>query len=131
MASRALHCGLARAALAIMLPIAANVASADPIDASTGADATASMEMLADEFTEMTADGQMILKGHVEVHYQRYALKADQLIYSWARNELQAVGNVYILEPDGTEIPAGRITLNDAFRDAFLRSFPDISRKTR
>jgi lipopolysaccharide assembly outer membrane protein LptD (OstA) len=89
------------------------------------------MSIRADDLIERAADGQMIAAGGVEVHFRGYVLTSDRLIYNWPANELQAAGNVRIHEPDGSEITADRITLIDEFRDAFLRHFPDVSRKPR
>jgi lipopolysaccharide assembly outer membrane protein LptD (OstA) len=124
----------AKAAMAAMLILAADATLANPSgpasEKSLGP-ATFAMQIQADAFISNDADGQMIAKGGVEVHYKLYVLRSDQLVYDQKANELKAIGNVRIAEPDAAFVTADRITLIDDFRDAFLRSFQDASRKPR
>lgn len=120
--------GLAACAMTAM--ILAGVAPA-----AAGDDATASgiienadqaMRMRADEVRHDENNKQFIATGHVKIEYKRYVLSADQLTYDRKENKLDASGNVKVLEPDGAVIAADRITLNDDFRDSFIRSRPEL-----
>jgi LPS-assembly protein len=120
--------GLAACAMTAMI-----LAGAAP--AVGGDDATASgvienadqaMRLRADEVRNDENSKQFVATGHVKIEYKRYVLSADQLTYDRQANKLDASGNVKVLEPDGAIIAADRITLNDDFRDGFIRSRPEL-----
>ena len=121
----------AKAALATAMLLLVNPVWPLPSGAADEKGPMPAMQIQADAFISNDADGQMIAKGRVEVHDKLYVLKSDQLVYDQKANELKASGNVQIAEPDGASVTADRITLIDDFRDAFLRSFQDASRKPR
>jgi LPS-assembly protein len=79
-------------------------------------------DLQADELVDDHANEQIVAKGNVAFRYKGYAIAADSLIYDRKLNQLSAIGNLRIKEPDGTFITGDRILLFDEFRDEFIRS---------
>jgi LPS-assembly protein len=82
----------------------------------------ASIDLQADELVDDQANEQIAVKGNVTFRYKGYAIFADNLIYDRKLNQLNAIGNIRIEEPDGALVTADHITLIDELRDEFMRS---------
>jgi LPS-assembly protein len=88
------------------------------------------MLLQADELVDDGTNNQIFAKGNVVLRYKGYTLVADDLTYDRKSHALNAIGNVRVTEPDGALITAGRITLNDEFRDGFVHAFEAIAKNT-
>ena len=90
------------------------------------------------QLTESNPDAQLLLQadeliydndaqtitalGEVRIDYDGTRLVADRLVYRQQSNRLIAVGNVEILQPDGTRSFAEEIDITDDFRDGFVNA---------
>lgn len=108
--------------VAPLLELASISAKPDLLNAQL-ASVSAGLDLDADELLDDGTNSQIIVQRYVRVSYKNYSLVADKLTYKRNSNTLDAIGNVWITEPDGEEVRADRVTLTDDFRDGFLRSF--------
>lgn len=90
------------------------------------------------EISESNASGQLLLQadelvydndaetitalGEVRIDYEGTRLVADRIVYRQQSRRLIAVGNVEILQPDGTRSFAEEADITDDFRDGFVNA---------
>ncbi len=59
----------------------------------------------------------MTAQGKVELFRQDYLLKADKVVYDKISNKAHAYGNVVLLKPDGEELYASSLELDDNLKE--------------
>lgn len=117
-------CSLLLAA-AISTPVAAIAQS------ETGEQSTTRPQVVldADNLYVDEKENLVIAEGNVEAEYEGRVLRADRLIYDRNTDKVRAVGNVVILDLDGTQRFADEIetdaNLNDGFAIGFAQRMPN------
>ncbi|MDZ7823342.1 MAG: hypothetical protein U5K75_04390 [Ahrensia sp.] len=81
----------------------------------------------ADELVYDDDNQTITALGGVRIDYDGTRLIADRVVYRQETARMIAVGNVEILQPDGTRIFADEIDITDDFRDGFLNSLRVVS----
>ncbi|MAP94005.1 MAG: hypothetical protein CMK07_03545 [Ponticaulis sp.] len=77
----------------------------------------------ADTLTDDQENGVMIAEGNVVARYQDRELMADQVIYNLETRKVRAIGNVRILDPDGTVRVAEEIEVDEQLSDGVATEF--------
>lgn len=77
----------------------------------------------ADTLTDDQESGVMIAEGNVIARYQDRQLFADKVIYNLETQKVRAIGNVQILDPDGTVRSADEIEVDDELADGVATGF--------
>ena len=80
-----------------------------------------------DELIYDTKGNKIRARGNVEIFYNNYILKADQVEYDQTAGTLTAVGNAELREPNGNIVRAERLSLSEDFRDGFIQSLSAVS----
>ena len=106
----------AATALALSMPTAI---------AQTGDEAPTeeSVVLIADNLVENEADNSIVAEGNVEASYQGRTLRADKVIYNRDTNKVRAIGNVVILDPDGTQRFAEEVEVSSNLSDGYAVGF--------
>ena len=103
--------GLAAAALLAAAPAGAQVS------------ATEDVLLEADRLSEEN-DGQIVVaEGNVEARFEGRILRADKLIYDIQAAKVRAVGNVEIINEDGSRQFADELEFDDALENGFATGF--------
>ena len=82
-----------------------------------------SVVLTADSLIENEAENSIIAEGNVEASYQGRTLRADKVIYNRNTNKVRAIGNVVILDPDGTQRFAEEVEVNSNLSDGYAVGF--------
>lgn len=106
------------AATALALAMPAAIAQT-PDDTST----EESVVLIADNLVENEADNSIVAEGNVEASYQGRTLRADKVIYNRDTNKVRAIGNVVILDPDGTQRFAEEVEVSSNLSDGYAVGF--------
>ena len=77
----------------------------------------------ADDIEYVQEQELVIAKGNVEIFKNDYLLKADKVIYDKAHHKVYAIGNVYILDPNGNEVNAADLEINQDLKEAIIEKF--------
>lgn len=96
--------------------------TADPLTQSMQSDPNAPMLLQADQLIYDIDNNTVTAAGAVSVDYDGTRLLSDKLVYKQLTNRLVAIGNVEVLQPDGTRTFADEIDVTDDFRDGFVNS---------
>nr|WP_256478355.1 LPS-assembly protein LptD [Notoacmeibacter sp. MSK16QG-6] len=67
-------------------------------------------------------NGIVSIYGAVRIYYQGNSIVADRVIYDQKGGKLQAVGNVELIQPDGTIINAAALDITDDFANGFVNA---------
>ncbi|MBO6638318.1 MAG: LPS-assembly protein LptD [Roseitalea sp.] len=90
------------------------------------------MLLQADELIYNNDEGTVSALGNVRIDYDGSKLVARQVTYIQETGRMIAIGDVEILQPDGTRLIADEIDITDDFRDGFLNALrvvtPDNTR---
>lgn len=120
-----------RAALALFLATVGVPALVGPIAAqdATGLtsiagqpDPDAQLLLQADELVYDYDNETITALGNVRIDYDDNRLVADRVVYIQRTGRLQAIGQVEILQPDGTRLTADEIDITDDFGDGFINT---------
>ena len=79
--------------------------------------------LIADSLFENERDNTIIADGNVEASYEGRILRADRVIYDRNTDKVRAIGNVVIIDPDGTERFADEVEVNSELSDGFAVGF--------
>ncbi|WP_127145833.1 LPS-assembly protein LptD [Pelagibacterium montanilacus] len=92
------------------------------------------MAVAADAMVFQQANNTVVAQGNVGIAYQGYSVRADRVVYNQDTREVELIGNVALIDPEGVEYVADRVMLDDSFLEGFLQAlvvaFPDGSRFT-
>ncbi|WP_114390409.1 LPS-assembly protein LptD [Notoacmeibacter marinus] len=66
--------------------------------------------------------GIVTVQGAVRIFYRGNSIVADRVIYDQKGEKLQAVGNVELIQPDGTIINAAALDITDDFANGFVNA---------
>tara|TARA_Y100000052_G_scaffold26765_1_gene32345 strand:+ start:32854 stop:35157 length:2304 start_codon:yes stop_codon:yes gene_type:complete len=77
----------------------------------------------ADALTDDQNNGVMIAEGNVIARYEGRQLSADKVIYNLETQKVRAIGNVQILDPDGTVRTADEIEVDEQLSDGVATGF--------
>ena len=77
----------------------------------------------ADVLIDDQPNGVMIAEGNVVAKYQNRQLTADRVIYNLETQKVRAIGNVRILDPDGTMRTAEEIEVDGELSDGVATEF--------
>lgn len=125
--------GLAALMAGLTVPAALSPASAQTsIEDLAATNPDAPMLLQADELIYNNDEGTVSAVGSVRIDYDGSRLVARQVTYIQQSGRMIAVGDVEILQPDGTRLTADEIDITDDFRDGFLNALrvvtPDNTR---
>lgn len=125
--------GLAALLAGIAMPAALAPASAQTgIDELAATNPDAPMLLQADELIYNNDAGTISAVGNVRIDYDGSRLVSRQVTYIEQTGRMVAIGDVEILQPDGTRLVADEIDITDDFREGFLNSLrvvtPDNTR---
>lgn len=122
--SSRLHYLLFLAGTVALAPLLGQSALAD--DATTAADAgskpdsnsdsefaNGAVYLEADEIYEDKANHRYVAKGQVEARYENRILRADEVVYFPDQDKVHAIGNVMVVEADGSVEYAKEVELTD------------------
>jgi LPS-assembly protein len=70
----------------------------------------------ADKIEYKSKEQTIVATGHVEVSQKLYLLRADSLVYHRATNKVEAHGNVLLVKPNGEELYARSLELEDELK---------------
>lgn len=94
--------------------------------------ADAQMLLQADELVYDSDNSTITAQGSVRIDYDGTRLVAERIVYREDTGRLVAIGNVEVLQPDGTRAFADEIDITDNFRDGFVNALrvvtPDKTR---
>lgn len=129
-----LACSLAVAALtagmAGTVPTLAQ--TRDSVAGLTGVEADSPLLLQADELVYDNDRQTVAAVGGVQVDYGGTRMVADRLVYNQRSGRLIAIGNVEIVQPDGTRAYADEFDVTDDFADGFVNALrivtPDRAR---
>ena len=62
-------------------------------------------------------------RGSVEARYQGHVIRGDEVIYRKIDGAVTVNGHAQVINPDGTEVAAGHLVLDDKLRAGFARAF--------
>lgn len=79
--------------------------------------------LVADSLFEDERNNTIIADGNVEASYEGRILRADRVIYDRNTDKVRAIGNVVIIDPDGTERFAQEVEVNSELSDGFAVGF--------
>ena len=98
----------------------------------TGVEADSPLLLQADELVYDNDRQTVAAVGGVQVDYGGIRMVADRLVYNQRTGRLIAIGNVEIVQPDGTRVNAAEFDVTDDFRDGFVNALrivtPDRTR---
>ncbi|MEL6258377.1 MAG: LPS assembly protein LptD [Pseudomonadota bacterium] len=77
----------------------------------------------ADRIDDDQVNNRIIAEGNVQASYQGRLLQADRLIYDLNTRKVRAIGNVAIIETDGTQRFADEVEVDENLRDGFAIGF--------
>jgi LPS-assembly protein len=77
----------------------------------------------ADDIEYAQEQDLVIAKGNVEIFKNNYLLRADKVIYDKAHHKVYAIGNVYVLDPNGNEVSAGDLEIDQDLKEAIIENF--------
>ncbi len=77
----------------------------------------------ADKATFDAGSGIYTAEGHVEASYDDRTLRADKITYDVNENEIQASGNVTIIDKSGTVLQATDVTLDGTLETGLIETF--------
>ncbi|MEM8615997.1 MAG: LPS assembly protein LptD [Pseudomonadota bacterium] len=77
----------------------------------------------ADTFQVDDENNTVTAEGNVQAEYEGRILRADKLVYNRTTDRVRAVGNVIIIDPDGSERFADEIETNSDLNDGFAIGF--------
>ena len=77
----------------------------------------------ADQLIDDKENDQYIAKGHVEARYNGRILNTDTLYYHPATKRIHAIGNIVVVDPDGTVQFADEMELSDDLADGVALAF--------
>lgn len=99
----------------------ANVAASD----GPGAERTKVGEVIlvADNLFESERGDSIIAEGNVEATYEGRILQADRLIYNRATDQVRAIGNVVIIDEDGTQRFAEEVEVDSTLDEGYAVGF--------
>lgn len=66
--------------------------------------------------------GVVTVQGAVRIYYQGNSIVADRVVYDQKGGNLQAIGNVELVQPDGTVINAAALDITDDFASGFVNA---------
>lgn len=120
--SRALYAAalICSSLVSIATPAFAQTASTLPQASEASSDAQLLLQ--ADELIYDNDAKTISAIGDVRIDYDGTQLVSDRLVYRQQSGRLIAVGNVEILQPDGTRSFAEEIDITDDFRDGFVNA---------
>ncbi|MEO0465416.1 MAG: LPS assembly protein LptD [Pseudomonadota bacterium] len=101
-------------------------AFASPLVAAQVSDVVDTSEdvvLIADSLFENEAENTVIAEGNVQASYQGRILKADKVIYNRSTNKVRAIGNVVILDPDGSERFSDEVEVSSNLSDGYAIGF--------
>lgn len=111
-----LRCFAAASVLAMSAPYALAQTAAQPVESED-------VILIADDLFENEAENTVIAEGNVEASYQGRVLKADRLIYDRDTQKIRAIGNVVILDEDGTQRFAEEVEVTTNLSDGYAVGF--------
>jgi len=79
-------------------------------------------EVEADLLTYDSAKDQVTATGNAVVYYQGYRISSDQMIYDRPTGRMFAVGNVFVVAPDGNQYWMDQVEVTGGVKQAFVRS---------
>lgn len=77
----------------------------------------------ADTIQDDQTNNRIIAEGNVQASYEGRILRADRLIYDLTTRKVRAVGNVSILDPDGTQRFADEVEVDENLADGYAVGF--------
>ncbi|MEM9054052.1 MAG: LPS assembly protein LptD [Pseudomonadota bacterium] len=87
------------------------------------AEITPQVTLNADNIFVDEATNTVIAEGNVEAEYEGRLMRADRLEYNRTTDKVRAIGNVVILDPDGTERFADEIETDSNLSDGYAVGF--------
>ncbi|WP_053998040.1 LPS-assembly protein LptD [Ahrensia marina] len=96
--------------------------SSGQVGGFTNPSSNAQLLLQADELVYDNDNQTITARGGVRIDYDGTILVASRVIYQETDGRLIAVGDVEILQPDGTRTFADEIDITDDFRDGFVNS---------
>ncbi len=109
-------------AIAAAMTTPALAQSGEQVGGFTNPSADAQLLLQADELVYDNDNQTITAQGGVRIDYDGTILIAKRVIYQETGGRLIAVGDVEILQPDGTRTFADEIDITDDFRDGFVNS---------
>jgi len=107
--------------MATALPLYA-MAQENASDAAT-AEQDERVVLEADYVYEIRDENSLVAEGNVEALYQGRVLRADRLIYNRDTDKVRAIGNVVIIDTDGTQQFADEIEVDSRLADGYAIGF--------
>lgn len=93
-----------------------------PVGLARGTDSSSPMLLEADQLTYVTDRDIVIASGHVEIHYNGYALTAERVRYERRSGRVFAEGSVRLVEPSGNLVTTDHIEVTQNFSEGFAAS---------
>lgn len=118
-----LTCSIATAALvAIACAPLAHAQSADTIAGLASVKKNSPLLLEADELIYDHDNAEVAAVGSVKIDYGGTKIVAHRVVYKQRSGRLLAIGNVEIIQPDGTKVYADEIDITDDFADGFVNA---------
>ncbi len=114
--------GTALAAISFAVPQTAHAQTADQLGGLVQTNPDAQLLLEADELIYDNDAATISAAGNVRIDYDGTRLVADRVTYVENGGRLIAIGNVEILQADGTRVTADEIDITDDFRDGFVNA---------
>ena len=130
MAVFGLHRGLlASVAMGVCLSVSSlgGSALAQDLAGLVETDPNAQLLLQADELIYNNDNETVSAVGNVRIDYDGNRVVAERVTYNQRTARLVAVGNVEILQPDGTRITADEIDITDDFADGFVNGLRAVT----
>lgn len=109
--------------LAAATAIAMSSSAPDVIAQENDATDQTEVVLIADSLFENERDNTIIADGNVEASYEGRTLRADRVIYDRTTDKVRAIGNVVIIDPDGTERFAKEVEVDSQLSDGYAVGF--------
>ena len=112
------------AGFSAVLPLAAQAqeaSAAETLPAAEAADERVVLE--ADTVYELSGENSIVAEGNVEALYQGRTLRADRIVYNRTTEKVRAIGNVIIIDADGSQQFADEMEVGSNLSDGYAIGF--------
>ena len=112
------------AGFSAVLPLAAQAQEASAAEALPAAEAADERVVLeADTVYELSGENSIVAEGNVEALYQGRTLRADRIVYNRTSEKVRAIGNVIIIDAEGSQQFADEMEVGSNLSDGYAIGF--------